>query len=291
MIKLTLRKKLKASGGEMLLDVDATIETGSLVTLYGPSGAGKTSILRMIAGLLRPDAGSVEVNGQTWFDSDKKTDRKPQQRSIGLVFQDYALFPNMTVRENLEYALAKNQDPAIISELIDTIELGDLQHRKPDTLSGGQKQRVALARALVRRPEILLLDEPLSALDASMRIKLQDYLLKVHRQFHLTTLLVSHDVSEVLKMSDQIILLENGRITRQGTPLKIFSDRQASNKFQLTGEVLNIEREDVIYVVSVLIGNSLLKVVAAEEEVRELAVGDRVLVMSAVFSPVLQKIG
>ncbi len=291
MLRLSLRKKLTASGGEMLLDVDATIETGSLVTLYGPSGAGKTSILRMIAGLLRPDGGSVEVNGQTWFDSDKKTDRKPQQRSIGLVFQDYALFPNMTVRENLEYALAKNQDPAIISELIDTIELGDLQHRKPDTLSGGQKQRVALARALVRRPEILLLDEPLSALDASMRIKLQDYLLKVHRQFHLTTLLVSHDVSEVLKMSDQIILLENGRITRQGTPLKIFSDRQASNKFQLTGEVLNIEREDVIYVVSVLIGNSLLKVVAAEEEVRELAVGDRVLVMSAVFSPVLQKIG
>lgn len=291
MIKLTLRKKLTASGGEMLLDVNATIETGSLVTLYGPSGAGKTSILRMIAGLMRPDGGSVEVNGQTWFDSDKKTDRKPQQRSIGLVFQDYALFPNMTVRENLEYALVKNQDPAIIAELIETIELGDLQHRKPDTLSGGQKQRVALARALVRRPEILLLDEPLSALDASMRIKLQDYLLKVHRQFHLTTLLVSHDVSEVLKMSDQIILLENGRITRQGTPLEIFSARQASNKFQLTGEVLNIVREDVIYVVSVLIGNSLLKVVAAEEEVRELSVGDRVLVMSAVFSPVLQKIG
>lgn len=291
MLRLSLRKKLTASGGEMLLDVDATIETGSLVTLYGPSGAGKTSILRMIAGLLRPDGGSVEVNGQTWFDSDKKTDRKPQQRSIGLVFQDYALFPNMTVKENLEFALVKKQDPAIVAELIDTIELGDLQHRKPDTLSGGQKQRVALARALVRRPEILLLDEPLSALDASMRIKLQDYLLKVHRQFHLTTLLVSHDVSEVLKMSDQIILLENGRITRQGTPLKIFSDRQASNKFQLTGEVLNIEREDVIYVVSVLIGNSLLKVVAAEEEVRELAIGDRVLVMSAVFSPVLQKIG
>ncbi len=291
MIKLTLRKKLKASGGEMLLDVDATIETGSLVTLYGPSGAGKTSILRMIAGLLRPDGGSVEVNGQTWFDSDKKMDRKPQQRSIGLVFQDYALFPNMTVKENLEFALVKKQDPAIVAELIDTIELGDLQHRKPDTLSGGQKQRVALARALVRRPEILLLDEPLSALDASMRIKLQDYLLKVHRQFNLTTLLVSHDVSEVLKMSDQIIVLENGRITRQGTPLKIFSDRQAGNKFQLTGEVLNIEREDVIYVVSVLIGNNLLKVVAAEEEVRELAVGDRVLVMSAVFSPVLQKIG
>jgi molybdate transport system ATP-binding protein len=291
MIKLTLRKKLTASTGEMLLDVDATIETGSLVTLYGPSGAGKTSILRMIAGLLRPDGGSVEVNGETWFDSVKKTDRKPQQRSIGLVFQDYALFPNMTVKENLEYALGKNQEPAIIAELIDTIELGDLQHRRPGTLSGGQKQRVALARALVRRPEILLLDEPLSALDVSMRIKLQDYLLKVHRQFNLTTILVSHDVSEVLKMSDQIILLENGRITRKGTPLEVFSDRQASNKFQLTGEVLNIEREDVIYVVSVLIGNSLLKVVAAEEEVRKLAVGDRVLVMSAVFSPVLQKIG
>ena len=290
MIKLTLRKKLKASGGEMLLDVDATIGAGSLVTLYGPSGAGKTSVLRMIAGLLQPDSGSIEIDGQTWFDTGRGIDLKPQQRSIGLVFQDYALFPNMTVKENLEYALAKNQDSAIVAELIKTIELGDLQHRRPDTLSGGQKQRVALARALVRRPEILLLDEPLSALDVSMRIKLQDYLLKVHRQFHLTTILVSHDVSEILKMSDQIILLENGRITRQGTPLEIFSARQASNKFQFTGEVLNIEREDVIYVVSVLIGNSLLKVVATEEEVRELTIGDRVLVTSAAFNPVLQKV-
>lgn len=290
MIQLSLQKKLSAAGGEILLDVNFTLEPGSLVTLYGPSGAGKTSLLRMIAGLLRPDEGKLVVNSETWFDNSLRIDRKPQQRSIGFVFQDYALFPNMTVRQNLEFALEKNQPPEIIGDLIAIIELDQLQNRKPGTLSGGQQQRVALARALVRQPQILLLDEPLSALDPSMRRKLQDYLLKVHRQFHLTTLLVSHDISEILKMSTQVIVIENGTLTRQGTPQEIFTPKQTGNNFQLTGEVLNIEKEDVIYIVSVLIGNNLLKVVALEEEARDLACGDKVLVTPAAFNPVLQKV-
>jgi molybdate transport system ATP-binding protein len=290
MIRFSFHKKLKAAGGEILLNVEGSIKKGCLATIYGASGAGKTSILRMMAGLLQPERGELEVNGQLWLNTSRGINLPPQQRRIGFVFQDYALFPNMTVKENLMYALDKKQDKSIVSELIETVELGNLQDRRPDTLSGGQKQRVALARALVRRPEILLLDEPLSALDTSMRYKLQDYILKVHHQFDLTTILVSHDVSEILKMSSHIIELGNGHILRQGTPLEIFSSRQFSSQFSLSGEVLRIEREDVINVVSVLIGNNLLKVVASDEETLGLSVGDRILVASAVFNPVLQKI-
>jgi molybdate transport system ATP-binding protein len=184
----------------MVLDLDLTIEKGQFVTLFGESGAGKTSTLRMLSGLLKPDSGTITVGNSTWFDSSRGIDLKPQQRKVGYVFQDYALFPNMTVLQNLEYALQKNQDNGKIRELLEFAELDELQHRSPETLSGGQKQRVALARALVQRPEILILDEPLSALDLKMRIKLQEYLLKVHKTYNLTTILVSHDIGEIVKL-------------------------------------------------------------------------------------------
>ena len=180
MIHIDLQKTLKSAHGEMNLDIKITIEKGEFVTLYGDSGAGKTSTFRMIAGLLKADSGKIRVNENTWFDASSRINLPPQKRKVGFVFQDYALFPNMTVRQNLEYALDKNQDRNIITQLIETVELGQLQNRKPETLSGGQKQRVALARALVQKPEILLLDEPMSALDSKMRLKLQDYILKVH---------------------------------------------------------------------------------------------------------------
>ena len=158
----------------------------------------------MLSGLLRPDSGIIKVGETIWFDGDKNIDLKPQQRKVGYVFQDYALFPNMSVRQNLEYALRKGQDKAIIGELLQFAELNELEQRKPETLSGGQKQRVALARALVQRPEILILDEPLSALDLKMRIKLQEYLLQVHKRYKLTTILVSHDIGEIVKLSDNV---------------------------------------------------------------------------------------
>ena len=158
MIELSLHKELISSGGKMFLNIDISLKPGKFITLYGESGAGKTSTLRMLAGLMNPDQGKIRVNNSVWLDTDKKVKLKPQQRDIGYVFQDYALFPNMTVRKNLEYALDKRQDKSIIDELIDIIELTELQYRKPESLSGGQKQRVALARALVRQPKILLLD-------------------------------------------------------------------------------------------------------------------------------------
>ena len=290
MIRFSLHKKLKASTGDMQLDVECHIDQGKLVTLFGESGAGKTSILRMLAGLLIPEKGTIEVNNSVWLDTQKGINLKPQQRKTGYVFQDYALFPNMTVKENLEYALDKNQDIGIVKELIEIIELTDLQDRKPETLSGGQKQRIALARALVRQPQILMLDEPLSALDRAMRTKLQDYILHVHRKYNLTTILVSHEMSEIFKLSDQMLVLENGTITGQGTPMDIFTNRHISGKFQFTGEILHIEKEDIIYIISVLIGNNLVKVVADQSEAQQFSIGEKVLVASKAFNPMIEKI-
>lgn len=290
MIHISLQKKLIASDGIMSLDVEIDIEQGKLITLYGNSGAGKTSILRMIAGLLNPDKGNIIVNQNTWLDTQNRICLRPQERKIGFVFQDFALFPNMTVKQNLIFGLEKGQNKQIIHELIEIIELGELQNRKPEKLSGGQKQRVALARALVRKPEILMLDEPLSALDPKMRIKLQDYLLKVHKQFNLTTILISHDISEVIKMSDTVLILENGKITNKGKPIEVFATKQVSGKFQFSGAIINIEKENVIYIVTVLIGINFVKIIANEPEIKNLSIGDKVIVASKAFNPILQKI-
>ncbi|WP_103867268.1 sulfate/molybdate ABC transporter ATP-binding protein [Aquimarina sp. I32.4] len=290
MIQIALQKELTAANGVMHLDIDIHIQQGTLTTLYGNSGAGKTSILRMIAGLLQPDEGQIIINKKTWFDTKKGICLTPQQRKIGLVFQDYALFPNMTVKENLLYALEKGQDREIISQLMQIIELKDLQHQKPNKLSGGQKQRIALARALVRKPEILMLDEPLSALDIKMRAKLQDYILKVHQQFNLTTLLISHDIAEVIKMSDTVLNIKHGKIIQQGKPIDVFTTKQVSGKFQFSGEIVEIKKEDIIYIVTVLIGSNFVKVVAEETEVQTMKIGDKVIVASKAFNPLLQKI-
>jgi molybdate transport system ATP-binding protein len=218
MIKISVKKMLFSPGGEMSLDVDIEIKRGELITLYGPSGAGKTTLLRMLCGLTNPDSGTISVEEETWCDVEKKINLKPQQRNVGIVFQDYALFPNMTVQENLEYALKKKQPSAIVGELLELMELTQLRDKKPSLLSGGQRQRVALARAIVRKPKILLLDEPMSALDTALRLKIQDYILQIHSQFKLTTILVSHDIFEVLRLSKHVYLLEGGKIIDHGAP-------------------------------------------------------------------------
>jgi len=221
MIDIAITRKLSGPGGQMSLQFNTKIDSGEFVCVYGPSGAGKTSVLRMLAGLLTPDDGHIVTDNTTWFDRAKKVDLKPQLRNIGMVFQEYSLFPNMTVRGNLEFALKKESSADIVDELLQLTELEQLQDQKPALLSGGQKQRVALARALIRRPRLLLLDEPLSALDSVMQAKLQDYILRVHQQFSLTTILVSHDVFEVVKMSKRVLILEEGTIKRDGPPREV----------------------------------------------------------------------
>ena len=290
MIILNLKKTLDATDGKMELNVSIDIKKNSLTTIFGESGAGKTSILRMISGLMDPDSGHIDVNGKTWYNSSAGINLKIQNRRIGYVFQDYALFPNMTVKENLSYALKKRQDTAIVSELLDIIELENLKNRKSGTLSGGQKQRVSLARALVGNPEILLLDEPLSALDEGIRSKLQDYILRVHEKYKLTTILVSHDLPEIFKLSDQIFLLKNGKIERSGTPTEVFLSNNISGKYRFTGTIIEKTKNDVVHVIGVLVGNNLIKVIATEDEGDSLKLGDKVMVVSKAFNPLIIKL-
>jgi len=290
MIIMKFKKVLDAIDGKMELDVSLSISENSLITIFGESGAGKTSILRMISGLMVPDDGYIEANGKTWLDTSRGINLKTQNRKIGYVFQDYALFPNMTVKENLWYALENRQDPMIITELLDIIELENLKNRKSGTLSGGQKQRVSLARALVGQPDILLLDEPLSALDEGIRSKLQDYILRVHEKYNLTTILVSHDLPEIFKLSDQIFLLNKGKIERSGTPSEVFLSNNISGKYRFTGTIIEKTKNDVVFVIGVLVGNNLIKVIATEDEGNSLNIGDKVMVVSKAFNPLILKL-
>lgn len=245
----------------------------------------------MLAGLLKPDDGFIKIEDDVWFDAKHHINLAPQKRKIGFVFQDYALFPNMTVAQNIAYGLDKSDDKKIVEEWLDILDLHQMRNRKSDTLSGGQKQRVALARALLRKPTLLLLDEPLSALDHNMQQRLQDELLQMHRKFNLTTILVSHDIAEIYKLSDKIFVLENGSIQKQGSAEEVFADSTSLGSFQFTGEVLDIKKEDIIYVVSVLIGNNIVKIIGTENEIDNLHTGDKILLSSKAFNPLFKKIG
>lgn len=289
-MNIRLQKDLLAADGPMRLDIDLDFPDGSFVTIYGPSGAGKTSILRMISGLMKPDEGRVEVAKTIWFDGSSRINLKPQARSAGLVFQDYALFPNMTVLENVQYALRNHKDKGSLEELLQIFDLLELRNRKTTTLSGGQQQRVALARAIANKPKVLLLDEPLSALDYAMRIKLQEYLQLVHATFDITILLVSHDIGEIIRLCDTVYILNQGKIERSGKPSEVFSGSTLSGKFQITGEILEIIPEDVVYVVTVLCGTEVIKAVVADPDNQNLKPGDKVMVVSKSFNPMIRKI-
>ena len=197
------------------LEVDLQLHPGELLALTGPSGSGKTTVLRILAGLENRAKGQLVFQGEVWQDSSKRIFLPPQQRSIGVVFQDYALFPNMNVVQNLRFALPKAADGALIEELLEVMDLQDLRNALPFELSGGQQQRVALARALVRRPKLLLLDEPLSALDTRMREHLQTYILELHQRYALTTLLISHHPEEIQRLADRVLMMEKGKIVNE----------------------------------------------------------------------------
>jgi molybdate transport system ATP-binding protein len=290
MLSIAVQKKLNSSKGEMILDVNLEIETGAFVSVFGPSGAGKTSLLRMIAGLLKPDKGLISCRGELWFDSHLRINQSPQNRKTGFVFQDYALFPNMTVWENLQFVIKEKSRSEYALELLNRVRLERFKEHYPDTLSGGQKQRIALIRAIVSDPEILLLDEPLSALDATNRLELQEDILKLHRDSGLTTILISHNSSEVYRMSDYVYGLEDGRINKHGKPDQFFSGNDLSGKIQIPGEIVDLTREDIVFLAKVICGNSLHRVILTVEEAKELKIGDNVLIVAKAFNPILLKI-
>jgi ABC-type Fe3+/spermidine/putrescine transport system ATPase subunit len=202
-------------------DVSLNVRKGEFLTLLGPSGCGKSTLLRMIGGFEEPTAGRV------WLDGEDVTDRSPNRRAVNMLFQDYALFPHMNVGRNVGYGLKvagvpKREVDAKVRDVLDLVGLTDKIDAAPQQLSGGQRQRVALARAIVRRPKVLLLDEPLSALDANLREAMQVELRHLHQKVGLTFIMVTHDQTEALTMSDRVIVMRDGRIVQDGVPQSLY---------------------------------------------------------------------
>jgi molybdate transport system ATP-binding protein len=244
LIDLHLIKEIHTIEGKIKLDINLEIPEYGFVTLYGKSGVGKTTILRMISGLTKPDSGYIKIGNENWFNSIDEINIKTQERNIGFVFQDYALFPNMTVEEHLYYA-QKLTDIKHVNELLDIFNLEVLKKRKPDSLSGGQKQRVAVARALARKPRILLLDEPLSALDEETRQILQQEIITAHKSFLATTILVSHDIDEISRLTDKVYVIDKGKIIKSGKPKIIFENKETVSGLSVNGKVISVRGNEL----------------------------------------------
>ncbi|NUN63937.1 sulfate ABC transporter ATP-binding protein [Pseudanabaena biceps] len=214
----------KQFGDFLALDnINLEIKTGALVALLGPSGSGKSTLLRLIAGLETPDRGKIFLTGKD------ATDQDVRDRNIGFVFQHYALFKHMTVRKNIAFGLEIRKEPkdkiaARVEELLELIQLKGLGNRYPSQLSGGQRQRVALARALAVEPSVLLLDEPFGALDAKVRKELRAWLRRLHDEVHVTSVFVTHDQEEAMEVSDEIVVMNKGRIEQIGTPAQVYDN-------------------------------------------------------------------
>jgi thiamine transport system ATP-binding protein len=276
-VRVTLDGVAKRYGETTALDgVSATVEDGEFFTLVGPSGCGKTTTLRLLAGFETPTSGTIRFDGQP------VAGRPPEDRGVGLVFQNYALFPNMTVGENIAYGLEFADPPGGVStpervaELLELVDMAGTEDRDPEALSGGQQQRVALARALAPGPELLLLDEPMSALDARLRERLRVQVKAIQRALDITTVYVTHDQEEALAVSDRVAVMRSGEAEQVGTPREVY--RAPSTRFVaefvgdnnvLTGEVVATGSETD----TVRVDDTALRVAA---ESRALSVGERV---------------
>jgi spermidine/putrescine ABC transporter ATP-binding subunit len=237
MADLSLRRLVKRFGNSLVVDaLDLDIRQGEFLTLLGPSGCGKTTTLRMIAGFVQPTAGRVYIGGED------VTDLDPRKRQIGMVFQDYALFPHLTIAENIAFGLVERRTPRAriaprVTELLELIRLPDVGHRLPAELSGGQQQRVALARAIAHPPQVLLMDEPLGALDLKMREYMQVELRRIQQHLRLTVVYVTHDQSEAMTMSDRIAVMNGGRIEQLDMPEIIYNKPRTRFVANFVGKV------------------------------------------------------
>ncbi|AOY02012.1 sulfate/molybdate ABC transporter ATP-binding protein [Jeongeupia sp. USM3] len=285
MLNLALTHTIPTPEGPRPLQVELTLAPGERLALYGPSGVGKTTLLRLIAGLTRPDAGRIAFGDTLWCDTARRIHAPARERRVGYVFQDYALFPNMRVRDNLAFAQpVANRHK--LDELLELTRLAPLADRYPQQLSGGQRQRVALARALAQEPQLLLMDEPLSALDPGLRVALRDEIDEILRAVQLTTVIVSHDLGDVFRLAQRVAVLEPGRVAAIGTPRDVLLPPTPAGRHALSGIVLAIEPADVLWRVTVAIGNDTLATLSADVE--HLRIGAPVAVQLNGSSAVLQ---
>jgi molybdate transport system ATP-binding protein len=235
-----LRAEAQARVGALELDLTAEVSAGSCLALAGPSGAGKTSVLRIAAGLLRPARGRVACGDRVWLDTARGIDLPPEERRCGYVFQEYALFPHLSAWQNVAYPLRgprrDRRDRA--HELLERFGMASLIDASPRTLSGGERQRVALARALARRPDVLLLDEPLSALDARTRASASRELATILREAEAPALLVTHDFAEAAQLGERVAIVDQGRIVQEGTPSELAASPRSAFVADFTGAVV-----------------------------------------------------
>ncbi|EAI1055753.1 ABC transporter ATP-binding protein [Campylobacter coli] len=288
MIKIDIKLPINTAKGKKQLELNTYLKANKITAIFGESGAGKTTLLKIIAGLIKPEFGRIEVGDELWLDTQKNINLAIQKRKIGFVFQDYALFPNMSVKENISYAATSKQK---VEELLSLMNLENLAKIYPKNLSGGQAQRVALARALAREPQILLLDEPLSALDFKMRSFLQDELVKILQHFKITTLLVSHDLAEIYKLSHRILELSDGKIIKDARTNEFFTSSNLSAKLRLSATLLEIKKSDILMIFTLLLNQDIVKITLSEEEFlrtyKDVKIGDTLLLSIKAFNPII----
>jgi sulfate transport system ATP-binding protein len=264
-----------------LNDVSLDIPTGSLTALLGPSGGGKSTLLRIIAGLEQPDSGLIEIAGED------STLLPPQRRNVGFVFQHYAAFKHMTVRGNVAFGLEIRKRPkreveARVNELLELVHLRQFADRYPSQLSGGQRQRMALARALAVEPQVMLLDEPFGALDAKVRKELRDWLRRLHDEVHVTTVFVTHDQEEAMEVADEIVVINNGSIEQIGTPDQLYDEPVNDFVMNFLGPVTRLggvavrphDIEILMYPESAAVSATVARLVRLGFEVRVDAIAD-----------------
>lgn len=287
-LRLRLRKRLRSTDGPMDMAIELEVGATERVALFGPSGSGKSSVLRMVAGLMRPDEGFVRVGSETWFDSTTGIDLPPHRRRPGLVFQDHALFPHRTALGNILDGIPPGSDRKVQAQaFLERFELGGVGDHHPNRLSGGQSQRVALARTLASSPRTLLLDEPLSALDAALRGRMLEEIARHLDQDRRPTLLVSHDMGEVWRLADRVLRLEQGRVVAEGPPNQVFGGGSSTPRLRIPGLVLALEPSEGLVVVVADAGGTIVRAIVSEEEASKLFPGCPILLAAKAFETMI----
>ncbi len=287
-IDVKLKKTFPGTGFN--IDVDFTLPRGEITVIFGPSGSGKSTILRLLAGLECAEAGSICLGSQSWFDSAKGINLPPQKRSTGFLFQDLALFPHLDVKANIGYALDGKNSLNSVKKMIEMTELTGLEDRYPHELSGGEKQRVALSRALIRSPELLLLDEPFSALDAAVKKTLYNEIIKLHKKIGFTAVLVTHDLAESYRLAEHAVTLKSGKVERQGSPEEVFLGKGLSTRIQIPVKVFAMESDEIHTLLTVEGNGRTFRVFVDNDEAQSISIGDEVIVAAKASEALVFKI-